>query len=599
MHPETVRTRWQRPLLKRALAHKASLSFGCGLALVQTAIVIALPWPVKLAVDHVLARRPLPDWAQPMWGLGSSTTADMQLVVLAVATLALALISSAVSVSRAAWRRSLGLQLKYALGADMLEHVQRRSTLTGDRLRTGDVVQRVVADTACVETLVLGVWFTGFQSAVTFAFLAIVMLSVAPGVTAVGVAMAAAMAWTARRSGPRMARSAARLANAQSKVAATTTEMLGHLPEVQSFGAEAMESERFGADASDHLAAVVQAQRTMFAFNTGVAAITAVGTAAVMVFGGLGVLNGNGTVGDVLVAMAYLAALAGPAEGAAGLPQAFATARAGALRLLALTEAPIDVTDPREPVVPPPPRRGARVTFENVVFGYNDRRVLNGVSLDISPGETIAIVGPTGAGKSTLASMIPRFLDPSAGTVRLDGVDVRHWPLADLRKRIALVGQNSLILPISVRENIAYGAASIDEERVRCSAVDACADAFIERMPFGYDTVIGERGSTLSGGQRQRLAIARAIYRDAPVLLLDEPTSSLDMETEATLLDLLAVRAAGRTVIIVAHRFSAIREADRIAVVTHDGRLEVGTHAELLALGGTYATYYRLHAATV
>jgi ATP-binding cassette subfamily B protein/subfamily B ATP-binding cassette protein MsbA len=229
-----------------------------------------------------------------------------------------------------------------------------------------------------------------------------------------------------------------------------------------------------------------------------------------------------------------------------------------------------------------------------VTFGYEPGRpILQDVTLTVAPGEIIALVGPTGAGKSTLVGLVPRFFDPWQGTVRLDGQDVRAVTLASVRAQVALVLQEPFLLPVSVRENIAYGRPEATAAEIEAAARAANAHDFISRLPAGYATVLAERGVSLSGGERQRIAIARALLKDAPILILDEPTSALDAETEALLLDALERLMRGRTTLIIAHRLTTVRQADRIVVVS-DGRLvEQGRHADLLALGGVYATLYR------
>ena len=235
------------------------------------------------------------------------------------------------------------------------------------------------------------------------------------------------------------------------------------------------------------------------------------------------------------------------------------------------------------------------MTFDNVSFGYAPGRpVLNGVNLTVQAGETIALVGTSGAGKTTLASLVPRFFDPSEGRVLLDGIDARDIQLRSLRQQIALVLQEPFLLPLSVADNIAYGEPGASRETVVAAAVAANADEFIRSLPEGYDTVIGERGATLSGGQRQRLAIARALLKDAPILILDEPTSALDAKTEALILEALARLMAHRTTFIIAHRLSTIRDADRIAVLKDGGIAEQGRHDELMARGGLYRQLVRL-----
>jgi len=233
------------------------------------------------------------------------------------------------------------------------------------------------------------------------------------------------------------------------------------------------------------------------------------------------------------------------------------------------------------------------VRIEGVTFGYEPgRATLKGVTLEARPGETVALVGPTGAGKSTLVSLVPRFFDPWQGRVTIDGVDVRDAKLSSVRAQVALVLQEPFLLPLTVAENIAYGRPGATREQVVAAAVAARADDFIRRLPKGYDTVIGEHGATLSGGERQRLSIARALLKDAPILILDEPTSALDAGTESSLLEALEALMAGRTTFIVAHRLSTIRGADRVVVLEDGEVVETGTHEELMA---ARRTYHRMH----
>jgi ATP-binding cassette subfamily B protein len=395
----------------------------------------------------------------------------------------------------------------------------------------------------------------------------------------------------------RMQRDARALADAYADVTTATEQMLSTLPEVQSFGAEQAELARFTSAADHQVGAALRSQRTSAGFRIGIASVTAVGTGLIIVVGGLLVLDGATTLGTLLVLLSYLASLFVHVEGLANLAQAKATARAGALRILDLVQDADEVPEPEHPIDAPPVGRGARITFEDVSFGYAPRKpVLQDVNLDIAPGEIVAIVGATGAGKSSLASLVPRFFDPWTGSVKLDGVDVRRLRLRDLRRRVAVVRQDPLLLPVSVQDNIAYGSPWASERQIRRAAEEALAAEFIETLPEGYDTVLGERGATLSGGQRQRLAIARAICRDAPILILDEPTASLDAESEAALLDLITRAAAGHTIVMIAHRLSTVRRADRIVVVQDTRIVEEGDHESLLAFGGVYARYQRIHA---
>jgi ATP-binding cassette, subfamily B, bacterial len=289
------------------------------------------------------------------------------------------------------------------------------------------------------------------------------------------------------------------------------------------------------------------------------------------------------------VFLAYVGRLQHEFGGVTGIYTQLQGARASIDRVLAILDGREDVAD--GPVSLPSVR--GEVRYEQVSFGYDaDRRVLDDVSFSAMPGQVVAIVGATGAGKSTLVSLLPRFFDPDGGRVLLDGHDLRELKIADIRKSVSLVLQESFLFPFSIAENIAYGRPGATRDEIEDAARAANAHAFISALPDGYDTVVGERGATLSGGERQRVAIARALLKDAPVLILDEPTSALDAETEHLLLEALERLMAGRTTLIIAHRLSTIRNADQILVLEHGRILEHGTHQQLLDHHGTYA---RMH----
>jgi ATP-binding cassette subfamily B protein/subfamily B ATP-binding cassette protein MsbA len=320
---------------------------------------------------------------------------------------------------------------------------------------------------------------------------------------------------------------------------------------------------------------------------------TAVGTAGILWIGSQHVLSGQISVGSILVFLSYLGSLYGPLQSLMFTPSTIQGATGKARRVLEVLEAEPEVED-RPGASPLPPVKGF-IRLDDVTFGYErNRTVLENISLEIQPGNTIAIVGATGAGKSTLVSLIPRFFDPWKGRVTIDGHDLRDVRLKSLRQQVGIVLQEPFLFPITIAENIAYGRPDASPDQIEEAARAANAHQFIERLPAGYETVIGERGATLSGGERQRLAIARALLKDAPILILDEPTSSLDSETEAGFLEALGRLMKGRTTLIIAHRLSTTRVANRIVVLKDGVIAEAGTHDELLARNSLYGRLYNI-----
>jgi ATP-binding cassette subfamily B protein/subfamily B ATP-binding cassette protein MsbA len=322
--------------------------------------------------------------------------------------------------------------------------------------------------------------------------------------------------------------------------------------------------------------------------------IATLATGAVLWLGTRHVRDGSLSLGSLLMFLAYLGSLQAHLKAFTELSGALQEVGVGAERVLEALESEPEVADrPGAPALIP--ARG-QVCLENVTFGYEPGRpVLHQVSLAAGPGETIALVGPTGAGKTTLVSLVPRFFDPWDGRVLIDGRDVREAQLKSVRSLVGLVLQEPLLFPLTIAENIAYGRPGAARTEVEAAARAANAHWFIERLPQGYETVIGERGATLSGGERQRLSIARALLKDAPILILDEPTSALDAATETSLLEALERLMEGRTTFIIAHRLSTIRKATRIVVIDEGAVVETGTHRELLARQGVYARLHERH----
>jgi ATP-binding cassette, subfamily B, bacterial len=589
-------SRWWLRLAPYARPHGQGIVILLLLTFVGVGLSALMPWPLKLIVDYVLTARPLPGgvaWIALLPGGGAPTAV---LMWLALATLLLALARQTAALVEAYVQVRVGNRMLYALGAELFDHLQRLSVRYHSRAHVGDLVRRVTTDSSCIRDLAIGVALPALTSLTSLAVMFAIMWQLDRTLALVAILVAVPLGLIMRVTGPRMMQRTYQQQVLEGQVMARAEQTLSALPVVQAFGREEHEDRRFVGLASDTIQAYLRALVAQLQFKIGVDSTMAIGTAAIIGFGGLQVLQGSLTVGSLLVFLAYLAALYAPMQTLAHLATSFASAAARAQRVFEVLDAAEVVRDApgARPLPPRPMGRRGHVRLEGVTFGYEpDRPVLEDASLEARPGETVALVGRTGAGKSTLVSLIPRFVDPWRGRVVLDGFDVRDLQLASLRAEIALVLQEPFLLPLSVADNIAYGRTGGREGEITAAAVAANADEFIRRLPAGYETMIGERGATLSGGERQRLAIARALLKDAPVLILDEPTSALDAETEALLLEALARLMRGRTTFLIAHRLSTVREADRIVVLEGGRVAETGSHEELMRRGGRYVDALR------
>jgi ATP-binding cassette subfamily B protein/subfamily B ATP-binding cassette protein MsbA len=483
----------------------------------------------------------------------------------------------------------------YELAESLFHRLQRLSLLFHSQRTVGDSLSRLTGDTYCVYTLTNALLVSPGRHLFALATISIVAWRLEPGLTVLSLAVAPMMGGSAILFGSRLKRQMLQYREAQSRLLSFVHQTFTALPVVQSFGREDYNRQQFQNLAVDSVALLQRDTlfKSMYGLVNG--SVTTVGTAIVLYFGGQRVLSGAMTVGSLLVFLAYLQSMQGAFQSLMGTYGNLKSVEANIDRVL-------EVLDSKEGVQESPAAKSlslrsvgasGHVRLEEVSFGYEPGYpVLQDISLEAHPGETIALVGTTGAGKSTLVSLIPRFFDPWQGRVLFDGVDVREIQLKSLRSQVALVLQEPFLLPLTVAQNIAYGRPGASHEEIVSAARAANAEEFIQRLPQGYDTVIGERGATLSGGQKQRLAIARALLKDAPVLILDEPTSALDAQTEALLLEALERLMAGRTTFIIAHRLSTIRRADRIVVLEAGKVVEIGTHQELLSTGNFYR---RLH----
>jgi ATP-binding cassette, subfamily B, bacterial len=585
------RSRSQLRLLRYAIPHRS----GILLILVTMGLSVGLdvlrPWPTKLLVDQVLDRKPLSSVAAhllsrlpgPPGPPGLLMWICIGTIVIFIAGTLMTMLSTDASVK-------LGQQMTFDLGADLFLHLQRLSLLFHSRRSTGDTISRVTGDSYCVQTLVTGTLLPLLRAIFMLVTMFVIMWRMQRVMTLLSLAVAPFMILSIRIWGKSLKQSQRERRDLEGRMMGIVQQALTAVPAVQAFTREDWEYERFRAYADQTVTAYRRSTMIGMWFKFFVGLVTAAGTAALMWVGGRYAMNGQMSTGTILVFLSYLASLYGPLNEITYTASTWQGAAANADRVMEILDTVPEVRDQpgaREIKV------SGQVKFEDVSFGYEPQTpVIKHVCFAAMPGEVVAIVGPTGAGKTTLGNLLVRFFDPWAGRITVDGHDLRDLRVSGLRQQIAMVLQEPFIFPLTAAENIAYGRPNALREEIVAAAVAASADGFIRRLPKGYDTIIGERGSTLSGGEKQRLSIARAFLKNAPILILDEPTSALDARTEGLLLAALQRLMQGRTTFIIAHRLSTIRKADRILVIDEGRIVERGNHKDLLDLDGLYAALY-------
>jgi ABC-type multidrug transport system fused ATPase/permease subunit len=578
--------------LPRALPYMRPYKHLAAIALLVTLfgaiVALAEPWPLAIMIDSVLGSKGTPSMLTPIFG--SHPDKYALLIFAASLGFVITVFGSGLTVIAEYVTTKLDQRMVLDLRSDLFEHVQRLSLTFHDSTLTGQLMQRIN-----LQANALGTILTAFapliQSALTLVGMFVIAFLIDWQVALVSLVAVPFIYYALGLYGTRIVPYVQKVMGLEMRSMSIVHEAMGMLRVIVSFGRESYEHRRFRSQAETAVDARVKLTVRQTIFGLAVTAATAAGTGLVLGFGAWHVLQGKITIGEMTVLISYIAAVYQPLEAISNtvgtLHQQFVYFN-NSIRLLD--------TAPEVMEAPEPVRIGrskGAVTFENVSFAYQGRDdTLKNISFEAKPGQRVAVVGPTGAGKTTLITLLTRFYDPKQGRILIDGVDIRQLTLKSLRNQIGVVLQEPLLFSGSIATNIQYGKLGCGMDDIVAAAKAANAHDFISEFPDGYDTPVGERGAQLSGGERQRISIARAFIKDAPILIMDEPTSSIDSRTESVILDALEQLMAGRTSFLIAHRLATIRDANLILVLDHGEVIEQGTHDELLDRDGLYRQLY-------
>jgi subfamily B ATP-binding cassette protein MsbA len=558
--------------------------------LVAGAADLLEPWPLKIVFDHVLGSKPPPSWLPSWISHGDRLTV---LAAAAFAVVAFAVIGAVSTYTHKYLATTVGKRVGYDLRHMLYHHIQRLSLAFYEGRRTGDMVVRLTSDIDAAEDFITNAVLGILLDLLTITGMVVVMLTIDWKFSLIALSVAPVLFVLVYHYTRRIKAATRAVKQKESELASVVQESIASARIVKTFAREEFEERRLDRESLESVAITLRARRIKAILSPLVDVIVAIGTCLVLWFGARLVLDNHLSAGALLVFLLYLAKMYKPMKDLSKMTDTLSKAAVAFERvgeIMAIEGAVRDL-----PGASDAPRFAGRIAFEHVRFGYApDQLILKDVDLTIESGQRAALVGLTGSGKSTLLGLVPRLHDVLAGEVRIDGSDIRKYTLQSLREQVSVVLQEAVLFRATIAENIAYGRPGASDADVERAAKLAHVHEFAARLPRGYDTVVGERGETLSGGQRQRITIARAIVRDAPILLLDEPSASLDPESEALIFAGLARLMRDRTSLTIAHRLATVRHAD-IIFVLHDGVIvEQGSHEQLLAANRLYARLYRM-----
>jgi ATP-binding cassette subfamily B protein len=553
---------------------------------------LVTPWPLKFIFDYILFEKPMPE---TMTHFSSALGNDKSalLTILCIGMVLVVFLEGFFSYTYKYFMARAGESMINDIRRRAFDHLQSLSQEFHGTSRTGDLVLRLTSDILSLKSLLIGSVETFAIYVLTVVGVTATMLWMNWELTLIALAVVPALYLMSLHFSEKVQALAQQKRTKEGEVAAIIQETLTSMAIVQAFTRERQEGERFARTIGESLEADLGEMRVARTLRRAVRLVIAVGTALVVWYGARHALTGAVTPGDLIVFMAYLNNLYDPITGFSGLMVDFTNSLVCGERIVEILGTEITVKD-IPGAIKAPLFRG-EVAFENVTFGYRDGEpVLQDLSFTVKPGQMVALVGSSGTGKSTVVNLLLRFYDPWKGQILIDGQDIRRFKLKSLRERMSVVFQESILFRRTIQENIAYGNPKASFEEIVAAAKAALAHNFIIKLPDGYMTLLDELGGNLSGGQRQRIALARAILRNAPILILDEPVTGLDAMTEAQVRETMARLMKGKTTFVVAHRFATVTKADLILVIEEGRVTEQGTHVELLASSSLYRHFYTL-----
>jgi subfamily B ATP-binding cassette protein MsbA len=572
--------------------HWKAFVLACVAVVGETAADIAEPWPVKVIVDNVLQDKKLPGSLTSIvaW-LGEDKIAILYVALSAV--LLIAMVGAVSSYFEKYLTTTVGQWVSHDLRLLLYQRIQRLSLLEHGESRTGDLISRVTSDIDAIQDFIMTALLGIVVNLLTLVGMIGVMFYMNWRFTLIALSVAPILFLVVYFYSRRIKKATRAVRRKESEMLSGVAEILSSIQVVQAFAREDYEERKFNWESRQSVQASLAARSMKAKLSPIVDIIVAVGTILVLGYGARLTLRDELSIGTLIIFLTYLKNSYKPMRELSKMTNTISKAAIAFERIQEVMSSESRVAD--LPTAGHAPTFKGRIEFDHVSFGYGpDIQILKDVSLTIEPGQIVAIVGPSGTGKTTIASLIPRFFDPQAGAVKIDGINIKQFTLKSLRDQISFVLQDNLLFSGTVWDNIAYGRPDADPMDTIKAAEIAHAHDFIVNMPQGYGTMVGERGVTLSGGQRRRIAIARAIVRNTPILILDEPTTGLDAESEKAVVEALDFLMKDRTCIVIAHHLHTVRNAHNIFVMKDAEIVEQGTHGELLAKGGVYAHLHDL-----